>query len=145
MTLVDANLLLYAYNQDSPHHAVARAWLESEISSGRPVRLALVSLLAFVRIGSDNRVFSEPLTPAEACGIVRYWLEAPNVQMLEPGPRTWTHLAKLCERGQARAALVMDAHLAALALEHGAVVASTDRDFNRFDGIKTINPLLEKE
>lgn len=145
MILVDANLLLYAYNQDSPHHAIARAWLESEISSGKPVRLALVTLLAFVRIGSDNRVFSEPLSPAEACDIVQSWLETPNVQMLAPGPRTWTHLAELCDRGQARAALVMDAHLAALALEHGAAVASTDRDFNRFDGIKTINPLLDKD
>ena len=142
MVLVDANVLLYAYNQDSPRHAVARAWLESEISSGRPVRLALVTLLAFVRIGTDSRVFSEPFSPAEACGIVQSWLEAPNVRMLSPGPRTWIHLAELCDQGQARAALVMDAHLAALALEHGAMVASTDRDFDRFDGIKTINPLL---
>ncbi len=142
MILVDANLLLYAYNQDSPSHALARAWLQSEISSGRPVRLALVTLLAFVRIGTDSRVFIEPLSPAEACGIVESWLEAPNVQILAPGPRTWTHLAALCDQGQARGAMIMDAHLAALALEHGAAVASTDRDFNRFDGIRTINPLL---
>ncbi len=142
MILVDANLLLYAYDQDSPHHAVARTWLENEISSGRPVRLALIALLAFVRIGSDSRVFSKPLSPAEACGIVESWLNAPNVQMLAPGPRTWTYLAELCEKGQARGALVMDAHLAALALEHGAAIASADRDFGRFDVIKTINPLL---
>ena len=142
MILVDANLLLYAYNQDSPHHAAARAWLENEISSGRPLRLPLIALLAFVRIGSDSRVFSKPLSPAEACGIVESWLNAPNVQMLAPGPRTWAYLAKLCENGQARGALVMDAHLAALALEHGAVIASADRDFGRFDDIKTINPLL---
>ncbi len=142
MILVDANLLLYAYNQDSPGHAVARAWLQSEISSGRPLRLALVTLLAFVRIGTDSRVFAEPLSPAEACGIVESWLEAPNVQILAPGARTWKHLAALCDQGQARGAMIMDAHLAALALEHGAAVASTDRDFNRFDGIRTINPLL---
>lgn len=139
--LVDANLLLYAYDADSPHHPAARRWLEGEISSGRPVRFALVTLLAFVRIASDRRVFERPLAAAAACAIVESWLAAPNVRLLDPGPRTWRHLAAVCADAQARGALVMDAHLAALALEHGAAVVTTDRDFRRFDGIRSSNPL----
>ena len=139
--LVDANLLLYAYDADSPRHATARRWLEAEISSGRPVRLALVTLLAFVRIASDPRIFTRPLPAAEACMIVESWLQAANVHMLMPGPRTWKHLGDVCARAQAKGPLVMDAHLAALAAEHGAAIATTDRDFLRFPGIRTINPL----
>ncbi len=142
-TLVDANLLLYAHDADSTNHPVAREWLQAEISSGRPVRFALVTLLAFVRIASDTRIFERPLTPADACSIIESWLAAPNVQLLEPGPRTWRHLADTCADGQAKGALVMDAHLAALAKEHGTVIATTDRDFRRFSGIKTTNPLAE--
>ena len=140
-TLVDANVLLYAYDAQSPHHAGARAWLQAEISSGRPVHIALVTLLAFVRISSDVRVFVTPLAAAEACDIVESWLAAPNVSVLEPGARSWQHLASICTDSQARGPLVMDALLAALAREHGAVVATTDRDFRRFAGIRTINPL----
>ena len=141
--LVDANLLLYAYDADNPSHPAARRWLQAEVSSGRPVRLALVTLLAFVRIASDARIFTRPLTPADACAIVESWLASPNVQLLAPGPRTWEHLGAICTQGQARGPLVMDAHLAALAREHGAVIATTDRDFRRFDGIETTNPLVD--
>ena len=143
--LVDANILLYAYDSDNPHHLAARRWFEGEISSGRPVRFALVTLLAFVRIASDQRVFARPIPPADACAIIEAWLAAPNVRLLEPGPRTWRHLAAICDDAQARGALVMDAHLASLALEHGAIVATTDRDFRRFDGVRFTNPLVAEE
>ncbi|MCY4214637.1 MAG: PIN domain-containing protein [Gammaproteobacteria bacterium] len=133
--LVDANLLLYAYDSDSPHHPAARRWLEAEISSGTPIRLALVTLLAFVRIASDRRVFVHPRSPADACAIIETWLAASNVRLLNPGPRTWAHLARICDDAQAHGPLVMDAHLAALALEHGATVATSDKDFRRFNGI----------
>ena len=141
MTLVDANVLLYAYDADSPRHAPARGWLDAELSSGRPVRFALVTLLAFVRIASDRRVFERPLAPSEACALIESWLNQPNVQMLRPGARTWRLLARLCESGQAQGGLVMDAHLAALAAEHGACIATTDRDFTRFPGVAVLNPL----
>ncbi len=141
MTLVDANLLLYAYDAESAHHAAAREWLTTEFSSGHPIRLALVTLLAFVRIASDRRVFARPLPPSEACTLVESWLDQPNVRLLQPGSRTWQLLRRLAEEGQARGPLVMDAHLAALALEHGASVATTDRDFTRFPGVETLNPL----
>ena len=130
--LVDANLLLYAYDIDSPHHAAARHWLQAEISSGRPVRLALVTLLAFVRIASDQRIFARPLSATEACEIVESWLAAPNVRMLTPGPTTWKHLAAICTLSQAKGALVMDAHLAALAMEHETLIATSDRGLPTF-------------
>ena len=141
MTLVDANLLLYAYDAESPHHAPAHQWLAAELSSGRPVRLALLTLLAFVRIATDRRVFARPLSPGDACALIESWLDQPNVQLLEPGSRTWRLLGGICEEGQARGAMVMDAHLAALALEHGACIATTDRDFTRFRGVEILNPI----
>lgn len=141
MTLVDANILLYAYDTRSPHHAPVRHWLAGEFSSGRPVRLALITLLAFVRIATDRRVFERPLTPGDACALVESWLRQPNVRVLSPGVRTWHLLARLCEAGQTRGAMVMDAHLAALALEHGARIATTDRDFTRFPDLELVNPI----
>lgn len=141
MTLVDANVLLYAYDSDSPHHVPARRWLETQFSTGRPLRFALVTLLAFVRIASDRRVYARPLNPVEACAIVESWLSHANAQLLQPGPRTWALLSELCEEGQAKGAMVMDAHLAALALEHGAAIATTDRDFARFPRLETVNPV----
>ena len=141
MTLVDANLLLYAYDSESPHHVQAKRWLSTELSSGRPLRLALITLLAFVRIATDRRVFTHPLAPSEACSLIELWLDQPNVQLLQPGRRTWELLQRTCEQGQAKGAMVMDAHLAALALEHGICIATTDRDFSRFPGIETLNPI----
>lgn len=143
MILIDANLLLYAYDAESTHHELAKGWLEAEISSGRPIRLALVTLLAFVRIVSDRRVFARPLPADEAISIVQSWLDVPSVAVSRPGPRGWRILADLCRDGQAAGALVMDAHLAALALEHGYVIATSDRDFTRFPGIEVLNPLNE--
>ena len=144
MILVDANLLLYAYDTESPHHKASRRWFEAETSSGRPVALALITLLAFVRIASDHRVFALPLAPAAACSLVAEWLRQPNVRLLQPGSRTWVLLGELCEAGQAKGAMVMDAHLGALALEHGATIATTDRDFMRFPNLDVVNPILEE-
>ena len=141
MTLVDANVLLYAYDSESPHHAPARQWLAAEFSSGRPVRLALITLLAFVRIATDRRIFARPLSPGDACALIESWLEQANVQLLQPGSRTWRLLGRICEEGQASGAMVMDAHLAAQALEHGACIATTDRDFTRFRGVEILNPI----
>ena len=141
MTLVDANVLLYAHDSESPYQEASKRWLEGELSSGRSVSFALLTLLAFVRIASDRRIFLRPLTPAEACSRIEGWLALPNTRVLQPGPRTWKLLSELCASGQAKGAMVMDAHLAALALEHGASIATTDRDFTRFPGIDLVNPV----
>ena len=78
--------------------------------------------------------------PAEACSLIEGWLALPNARLLQPGPRTWKILSEVCGSGQARGPMVMDAHLAALALEHGASIATTDRDFTRFPGIDLMDP-----
>ena len=121
-----------------------RRWLEAEISSGRPLALALITLPAFVRIASDYRVFTLPLTPTAACSLVEEWLRQPNVRLLQPSTRTWLLLSKLCKAGQAQGVMVMDAHLGALAVEHGATITTTDRDFMRFPALNVINPILDE-
>jgi len=98
-----------------------------------------VTLLAFVRIASDRRVFVHPPSAAEVCAIIETWLAAPNVRLLNPGPRTWAHLAGICDHAQAHGSRVTDAHMAALALGHGATIAATDKDFRRFDGIRLLS------
>ena len=141
MILVDANLLLYAYNASTEHHAAARTWLEKTLSGSQPVRLAWVTLLAFLRIGTNSRVYPHPLTVAEAVSAVSEWLKVPAVAILEPGEGHWEILAGLITANQASGALVMDAHLAALAIEHGATLCTTDQDFSRFPGLRILNPL----
>lgn len=143
MILVDANVLLYAYDRDSPHHEASRHWLEAQFSAGQPLRFALITLLAFVRIASDRRVYAKPLSPRKACELFEDWLAQPNTQLLQPGARTWKLLSRLCDTGQAKGGVVMDAHLAALAQEHGASIATTDRDFARFPDLKLIDPVRD--
>ena len=120
MTLIDANLLLYAFDRSSPHHRAARHWLNVTLSKADLVALSWATMLAFLRLGTDPRLLKHPLTITEAVGIVAGWLERPNVTVLSAGERHWTILTRLFEEGQVRGALVTDAHLAALAIEHGA-------------------------
>jgi hypothetical protein len=141
LTLLDANILLHAYNTSSPQHERARLWIESALSGAAPVRISWVTLLAFLRISTNPRAYPRPFLPAEASGIVTEWLARPCFGILEPGDRHWEILRQLMTLGQTRGPLVMDAHLAALAIEHGATLASTDRDFARFPDLKWINPL----
>ena len=141
MILVDANLLLYAYNRSAASHAAARRWLEDVFSKPAPVCFAWAVILAFLRITTHPRAFPRPLTADEALGIVGEWLERPNTSILEPTPRHWEILQSLVAQAQATGPLVMDAHLASLAIEHGATLCTTDRDFARFPGLKTMNPL----
>lgn len=141
MTLVDANILLYAYDASSPHHAAARAWWEQQLSGTRQVRVAWVTVLAFIRIATHPRVFVQPMSLAEAVDHVRRWWEQPVFAVLEPTERHWETLAGLLVAAQAAGNLVTDAHLASLAIEHGATLASADQDFRRFDGLTWTNPL----
>jgi hypothetical protein len=142
MILIDANLLLYASDAASAHHEPARRWLETIFSEPEPVGLAWVALLAFLRVGTDPRLRKDAPTLEEAAGIVTDWLDRPMVTLVNPGERHWQILRDLMTEGQARGPLIMDAHLAALAIEHGALLATTDRDFARFPGLRFFNPLL---
>jgi len=105
------------------------------------VGLPWVSILAFVRISTNPRILELPLTTGEAIKIVSSWLARANVTVLSPGDRHWEIMQNLLVEGQATGPLVTDAHLAALAIEHGATLASADRDFARFPGLKLLNPL----
>ena len=141
MILIDANLLLYAYDLTSEQHERAKTWLEATLNEGQPVRLAWATILAFLRIGTNPRALAVPLSIREATRIVAEWLALPNVASLEPGERHFEILVRLLESAQARGPLVMDAHLAALAIEHGATLCTTDRDFTRFGQLRVSNPL----
>jgi toxin-antitoxin system PIN domain toxin len=141
MILVDANVLIYAHNTLAQQHERAKLWLLAALSSGEPIGLSWVSLLAFLRITTGPRSFIDPMSLDEAGGIVTAWLAHPGVTVLQPTERHWTILSRLLVDGQARGPLVMDAHLAALAIEHGATLCTTDRDFTRFKGLRLLNPL----
>jgi hypothetical protein len=138
--LVDANVLLYAYQPRSEFHERCRSWVEEAFSGEERVCLAWVTVLAFIRISTNPRVFEQPLLAAEAVAAVSSWLERPSVSVLEAGERCWEIFRKLLEEAQVSGPLVMDAFLAALALESGATLATTDRDFTRFPNLKVRNP-----
>lgn len=142
MKLVDANVLLYAVDEGSPHHGVAKPWLEAELSGSETFAFAWAVLLAFLRLSTNPRVFESPLSGDEALDLVDSWLEQPNVTVLHPTDRHAQLLRELLTPLGTAANLVSDAHLAALAIEHGAELASGDSDFGRFAGLQWTNPLV---
>jgi hypothetical protein len=142
--LIDANLLLYAYHPRAEQHEKSRAWLADVLSGQELVRFAWLTLWAFLRIGTNPRVFERPLSISEAEAAISSWLAQSSAGILEPGERHWDILRALMREGQTAGPLVMDAVIAAIALEHGATVCTTDRDFSRFAGLKWMNPLVTK-
>ena len=141
MILVDANILLYAEDAQSARHRVAREWWDAQLSGARPVCLCWTVLNAFVRIGTNPRVYEHPLSLEQATARVQSWLDQPCVRLVVPTERHWAVMRKLLMASQATGNLVTDAHLAALAIEHGCELVSTDADFSRFKGLKWRNPL----
>ena len=141
MIAIDANLLLYASDTSAVHHQPSRRWVETTLSSEETVGIAWAVVLAFLRVGTNPRIRRSAFTLQEAMDIVAGWLERPNVTLLNPGERHWEILREMMTRGQARGPLVTDAHLAAVAIEHGCALATTDRDYARFPGLKFFNPL----
>jgi len=140
--LIDANLLLYAYDPRAAQHERSRQWLEAMLSGSQLVRFAWTTVWAFLRIATNPRVFENPLTMAEATAVVASWLAQQGAGILDPGERHWALLTDLTKEGQAAGPMVMDAVLAAIAIEHGATLYTTDRDFARFAGLKWKNPLV---
>jgi toxin-antitoxin system PIN domain toxin len=139
--LVDANLLLYAEDSLNPKNEAARSWWDAVLSAAEPVCLCWPVLTAFVRIATNGRVFARPLTLEEALARVQSWLDQPCVQLIQPTDRHFPILGELLTAGQAAGNLVSDAHLAALAVEHGCTLCSTDADFARFPRVRWRNPL----
>lgn len=141
MILVDANLLLYAYHPRAEQHAASRKWLERALAGPELVRFAWMSIWAFMRISTNPRVFENPLSLSEASSAATGWLDQPCAGIVEPGERHWEIFIGLAGAGQAAGPLITDAALAAIAVEHGAILHTTDRDFARFPGLKWVNPL----
>lgn len=141
MILIDANLLLYAYDSLSEYHQSARDWLTAAFAKPEQVGLAWVTILAFLRIATNPRMRAQRYTSREAMGVVGEWLDRPHVSIVQPTERHWQILRELVPAAQVRGPLMMDAHLAALAVEHGAVLYSYDQDFSRFKGLRWVNPL----
>ena len=141
MILVDANLLLYASLAELPQHERAREWLDGELNGTALVGLPWMSLTAFLRISTNPRLFTKPLAPAEAWRQVVSWLKLPSVWTPQPGSRHAEILGHLIEVAAVKGDLISDAHLAAIAMEHGLTLYSTDSDFARFPALNWRNPL----
>ena len=138
--IVDANLLLYAKISDYPEHDSARDWLDRVLGGPERVGLPWQSLLAFVRIGTNARVFASPMASVDAWAQVERWLDAPSAFVPIPGSEHRRALGPLLLAG-VTGPRVSDAHLAALAIEHGLELCSTDADFARFAGLRWRNPI----
>lgn len=143
MIIPDVNLLLYAYGADFPHHAKATAWWQKSLSGPDLVVLPAVVVFGFLRLGTSARVFAQPMTPAEAAAHVRSWLAQPGVQILEPAQTHVEQVMRALEQLGTAGNLVTDAQIAALAIEHDAVLHTNDTDFLRFPGLRCFNPLTE--
>ena len=141
MILVDANLLVYAHSREMRQHDAARAWLDEQLGGTARVGLPWATLLAFVRLVSNPRVFERPRTVAEAWVQVEQWLDCDAVWIPLPTERHRELLSGLLRAPGMTANLVPDAQLATLAIEHGLALHSADTDFARFRGLKWRNPL----
>lgn len=141
MTVIDANVLLYAYDASSPQHKPALRWLTDLLDRGEPLGLPWVTIWAFIRIGTNSRISANPMPAARAFAIIEDWLDQPGVVPLNPGPLHNRILEGLMREHGIVGSLVTDAVLAALAMEYGASLASTDQGFRRFPELRWINPL----
>jgi hypothetical protein len=139
--LVDSNILLYAEDALSPLHDVAREWWDGQLSGTSPVCLCWPVIGAFIRIGTNPRVFEIPLPLKAAIARVQSWLDQPCTRLIYATERHWSTYQDLLVEGQANGNLVTDAHLAALALQHSCELMSTDADFARFPRLRWTNPL----
>jgi hypothetical protein len=137
----DVNLLLYAVDESTPVHTRAVTWWTEVLAGPEPVGLPWVTVLGFVRLSTNSRIFESPLAGEAAVDIVAGWFRAPHVTSVEPGPRHLGIMRELIAETGAAGNLVTDAHLAALAVENGATLVSADHDFARFAGLDCRNPL----
>lgn len=141
MILPDVNVLLYAVDAAAPRHAPAREWLEGVLSGTEEVGFAWAVLLGFVRISTNPAAFETPLEGDQAFGYVDEWLARPAALTLSPGSDHLALVQRLLQPLGVAGNLTSDAHLAALAIEHGAELCSSDTDFGRFEGLRWTDPL----
>jgi toxin-antitoxin system PIN domain toxin len=141
LTILDANVLLYAYDMDAPQHAAAAKWLAALAAGNEVIGIPWVTIWAFLRISTNSRIYARPKLAKEAFSIIHDWLAQPGVVTPEPGPRHVRILEDLMNSYAVSGGLVMDAVLAAIAMENGATLASTDQDFRRFPHLRWVDPV----
>lgn len=141
MILPDANVLVYAHRRDARDHAAYERWLTETLEGEAAYAVSELVLSAFVRIATHPRIFDPPSTLEEALAFANAVRDQPNAVSAAPGPRHWEIFARLCRDAGARGNLVADAYVAALAIESGSELATTDRDFSRFPGLRWRHPL----
>jgi uncharacterized protein len=145
MTLVDLTLLMTAVNSRAPMHKAARAWWEEKLNSAEEIGLSWLVVLGFIRLTTNEKIMPEPLLLADAVAMVDEWLRRPNVKLVQVTAQHWNILQNMLHAVGHGAALTMDAHLACLAIEHDAEIATADEDFSHFPGLKWRNPLKTAE
>ena len=141
MIILDANVLLYAYDLDAPQRPTVLKWLSDLAAGKEAIAFPWITIWAFLRISTNARIYAQPKSSTEAFAIIHGWLEIPGVVTINPGPRHTNILEDLITTCAAFGPKVTDAALAALAIENGATIASTDLDFRRFPSIRWVNPL----
>jgi len=140
VTLVDLNVVLYAVNSAAARHVEARTWWESAISGDEPVGLAWSVVTGFLRLSTRASVLPRPLTVEQACHRVNRWFAQPTIRLVRETEEHWRHLERLLSETGTAGNLTTDAHLAALAISHGATLVSFDNDFARFQNLRWTNP-----
>jgi hypothetical protein len=143
MIVLDANILLYAYDAASAQHSAARSFVEKTFSASDPVGIPIQSISAFLRIMTQQSLRTARFSLQEAVEIVEEWLSLPQVRLLVPGERHWPMFQRMLLEGHASGRLVTDAQIAAITVEFGGVLQTNDRDFARFPGLRWNNPLIK--
>jgi len=139
--LCDVNVLVYAFRDAAPGHAQYRAWLDQVVAGDEAFALSDMVLSAVVRLVTHPRIFTPPSTVSNALAYCAALRAQPNAILLQPGARHWDIFSRLCASANAKGNLVPDAYLAALAIEHGCELVTTDRDYARFAGLRWRHPL----
>jgi len=145
MTVIDLTLLMAAVNTRAPKHKLARAWWEDQLSGSEEIGMSWLVVLGFIRLTTHPKIMPNPLLIADAVAMVDGWLARPNVKVLQVTGEHWNILQNMLYAVGHGAALTMDAHLACLAIEHNAAIATADEDFSHFPGLKWRNPLSSEE
>ena len=141
MKLVDLNVLLYAVNRNATRHEAVRSWWEAALSDDEPIGLSWIVLLGFLRLATNAQVFPQPLSPEQAMDRVEAWVTHPKTRLVVETEEHWRILQELLEETGTAGNLTTDAHLAALAISHGASLVSCDADFGRFRHLRWKNPV----
>ena len=140
MKICDLNILIYAVNEDSIHHAKAKAWLETQLKGTETIGIPWLVILGFIRIMTSGRVFPNPLSERQATKLIDIWLQNPLVQVPDPESGHWILVKDLIHEAGTAGNLTSDIHLAAIAIGHRAKLFTLDADFSRFAGLRWEKP-----